>query len=896
MKRSALHRYLRFWHPDVEDDVDEELRFHMEMRERDYVASGLGPNEAHAEAVRRFGKFESVREICYEIGHQRERSTRIADFMQGVRNDVVFALRQLARNPGFTIAAVVTLALGIGANSLVFDVVNAVLLRPLPGIATPGRVITVNHVSVSYPSYRDFRDASAVVTSVAAFNDQSTAVSDGKRAEMASVGVVSGNYFGVLGVTPLRGRLLVPSDDDPGSRPVAVLSAGFAQHFFPGDESIVGRTIYLNGAPVTIVGLASKDFHGTQLDSRDDMWISIHSWMGLAPTPYSSLNVDMRGWSWLRLIGRLRPGATIEQATSALKLSAVRQEAAYPDAVGQLSGRVTNTSVTLVEQSAISSISHETTVRSAVIVAAVVAIVLLIACANVSNLLIARAMSRRREMGVRIAIGARRGRLVRQLLTEAAVLAIIAAVVGLLLTQLGLQALTHVSVTDGFSFATLGVQLGGRVAVYTLAVALVASVLFSVVPTLHSTRAEMTGALKDGVPGGGRSQPRLHRALLMAQVSLSLVLVIAAGLFVRSLQHALATDPGFDGSHVATASISVGLIRSDSARAGLIYGSVTRQLVRAPGVQVAAWGTSLPLDRLADVDGFALDDYVPGPNERLMVQVSDVSPGYFEAFSIPLIKGRLFDERDGPSTPNVAIINQTMARQYWRNGTPIGKRILFGDDTVTVVGVVRDIKYHELREDPVPFVYRVLGQHFNTSGLAPQNLVVRSSGPPAAMLGLIRRTLHHVAPEVPVYDVVTFDERTGHTVFAQRLGTVVLGLFSVIALIITAVGIYGVVAYGVKQRTHEIGIRVALGARTRSVLSVILIENLTLIAAGVAAGLALSAVLMRTVSSFLFGIGDMDAATFCAASALLLGVGITAALIPALRATRVDPVIALRSE
>ncbi|MEO7216923.1 MAG: ABC transporter permease [Gemmatimonadaceae bacterium] len=886
---------MRFWRPDVKSDVDDELRFHLEMRERDFIANGVSSEEARTQAVVRFGNLTEVRESCYQIGQQRERRTRATDFISGVRNDVVFALRQLARNRGFTIAAVLTLALGIGANGLVLGLVNAVLLRPLPGVAEPDRLIAVTGTAISYPSFEDFRNGNPALTGVAAYSERSTAVSNGQHTEIAPVAAVTGSYFRVLGVKAARGRLLTDRDDKPGAPPTAVLSAKFASRFFPGEADVVGRSLNLNGMPVTVVGIAQEDFQGLRVDSPEPVWISAHTWMTLAPSSYAGRSLQGRGWRWLDMFGRLKPGATAEQAKATFNVSASRQEAAYPSDERGLAKAIATSPISTVGSSAL-SVDHDTVVRAAAIVTAVVAIVLLVACANVSNLLLARARARKREIGIRTAIGASRGRVVRQLLTETVVLALIAAVVGLAVTQLGLRIMSHLSLADGISIASLGVHVDGTVAGATVLVALVAGLIFGAIPALKTTQGGVTDALKNGTPGAGHMRSGAQRALLIAQVALSLTLLIGAGLFTRSLQRALSTDPGFDGSHVAVASIYVGLIRSDSARASQIYGAVTTQLNAVPGVRAAAVASALPLADGSDSYRFTLDDFTPPDGTRLQVEVSDVSPKYFNAFSIPILRGRVFNDRDVATAPHVAVINETMAHRYWREANPLGRRINFGGDTVTVIGVVRDVRYHELHEAPIPFVYRVLNQQIAESGLSPVNIVVRTIGNPAAAIEMIRRVMHDVAPEVPVYREATFDERSGHTIFAQRLGASVLGLFGVLALVITAIGIYGVVGYGVAQRTREIGIRIALGARTRSILRIVLIDNITTIVMGLAIGLVLSIALTRTVNSFLFGISATDALTFFTASILLLGVGTAATLIPALRAARVDPVIALRNE
>lgn len=897
MKTPSWRRYLRFWRPNVEADVDDELRFHLEMRERDLVAGGLTPDEAHRRTLLRFGSVSDVRESLYEMGHRRERHIRTAELVSSIGGDIVFALRQLVRNGSFTIAAVITLALGIGANAVIFGLVNAILLRPLPGVVSPDRLITVDGYSVAYPSYRDFRDANPALSDLAAFSSRTTAVSSAGRTIATSAAVVSGNYFKLLGIRASAGRLLLPRDDQAGVAPVAVLSESFAKSLFSDGVDPVGRTIDLNGYPAVVVGVISANFHGTELDNPQSLWLTIRGWSAVAPADYASLGVDNRGWGWLYMIGRLRDGASLQSATAAFNVSASRQEAAYPRNAEGLAKTVAANPPTIATDAAMPSVSHSTMVKSATIVLAVVAIVLLIACANVSNLLLARAMRRRREMAVRMAIGAGRGRMMRQLLTETLVLSGVAATIGLIGTMFANRWIAHLTLANTFSFETLGVRIDTRVTAFTILVALAASVVFGVGPALHGANdRDMTVALKDGAPGGGTSRSRLRRSLLVAQIALSLILLIGAGLFTRSLQRALAVDPGFDGSDVALGTINVGLIPRDSARASEIYNSLTRKLQSMPGVASVAISTTVPLDRGTDSEGFRLDDYIPPRGRAGSLELADVSPGYFKTFRIPLVRGRLFSEQDTPGALHAAIINQTMAHRYWNGRDPLGKRILFGGDTVTVVGVVRDSKYHELSEPAQPFVYRVLGQQLRRSGLFSQNISVRGSGNPSALIGLIRRAVSEAAPEVPLYDLSTFEESTGHAVFAQRLGAVALGLFGALAVIMTAVGIYGVVGYGVSQRTREMGVRIALGARARSVLSLILFDNLATIAIGLVIGVAVSALLTRSISGFLFGISPLDTFTFASSCVVLIVVGSVAALIPALRATRVDPAIALRTD
>ncbi len=887
-------RAFRFGRADVPRDVDRELRFHLEMAERDNLAAGMPPEQARAEAIRRFGDVARVRGTLEDMGRRREREARAADLLDDLRRDAGYALRQLGRSRGFTAAAVITLALGIGANGLMFGFADALLLRPLPGIREPARLIEVSRPSMSYPSYRDFREANPTLAGLAAFSDRSMSISDGEHTDLSEVGVVSGNYFSVLGVGTTRGRTLGDADDAPGAPPAAVISADFAKRFFGAGADPMGRVIKLNGFATTIVGVAPEHFRGTRLVGTRALWISIHTWMEMAPSSFAGLSLERRGWSWLTMVGRLRPGATLEQGTADLNTAAKRQEAEYP---GPTPKNFRMEQVNTGEHAAVPGDARDMVVRFVAVLIGVVAIVLLIACANVANLLLSRAAGRRREIGVRVALGAGRGRLIRQLITESVVLALLAAVVGLVATQLATRALAGVSLAGGWlSFATLDLHVDARVAAYTGAVALAASIIFGLAPALQSTPRDLVASLKDGAPGSGRGRSRLRRALLVAQVALSLTLLIGAGLFTRSLTRALRADVGFDGDRVAAASVDVGLVRYDSSRAGQYYDAVIRELSAAPGLRYAAWGSVLPLDPGYDAESFTVEGYVPAKDEKLQVQEAAVSAGYLEAFSVPLVRGRLFTGRDDASTPHVIVINESMAKRYWPEGDAIGRRVVFSGDTTSVIGIVRDIHYHDLREQPAPFAYRLLAQNLRYAGLQPMSLVVRTSGDPAAALGTLRTVLRRTSVDVPVYDLGTFHERTGHVVLTQQLGAVVLGLFGALALVIAAVGVYSVAAYAASQRTREIGIRMALGARSGAVLRLVLAENMVALGLGLAIGLALSAALAPAMSSFLFGVTATDVPTYAGVALALLAIGVGAALVPAWRATRLDPVTALHAE
>ena len=892
MGEPSWRRYLRFWGRDVRADVDDELRFHLDMSTQESVEEGMQPDEARAEAIRRFGDLARVRETCRRIGDRRQRHMHTADQLATLRQDAEYALRQLVRSPTFTVTAVLTLALGIGANSSIFSLIDAVLLRPLPGIREPDQLVEMTSFGISYPAYRDFRDASRGVLDLAAFRPRPMALRVGDRTELVTGGLVSGNFFTVLGASATHGRTLGEGDDSSESPAAAVVSHRFWRRSLAGDPHVLGRTVSLNGGRVTIVGVLERDFRGTRLVGVPDIWIPINAWSGVAPSSFAHLSIEQRGWSWLSTVGRLAPGATPQQAQSVLALASDRQYALHPTETERRSNLRIESAVT---RTLGGGTMHASVRALLIMLGGVVTLVLLIACANIANLLLARASRRRREIGVRLALGASRGRLVRQLITEALILALIGGAVGLLGAWLFIGLLGRVTLGDQISLGALELGVDGRALTFTFGLAVITGLVFGLAPAIQASRPDAVSALKDGSRSDRRQRLRLRDTLLVTQVAMSLVLLIGAGLFVRSLQHALATDLGFRADGVALAAVDPGLVQLDPDRAYGYYEEVDRRIAAIPGVVSVTRATTVPLSGDENFESARIEGYVAGADERIALPLNYVGHDYLRTLQIPLVRGRPFEVRDTRASPKVAIVNETLAERYWAGQDPVGRRLFMSTDTITIIGVARTTRYVELGETPQPHVYLLFAQHPD-SWLSRTALLVRTAGDPERHLGIIRRELTAAAPEVPVVSLGTFGDQLNALLLPQRAAATLLGAFGILALLVAAVGIYGVVAYGVSRRTREIGIRMALGARPMGVLGLVMGEGLTRVATGVLIGLALALASSRIAETLLLGVSRTDPLAFAGASLILLAVAAVATLVPARRATAIDPSSALRSE
>jgi putative ABC transport system permease protein len=812
--------------------------------------------------------------------------------MQNLWQDLRYGARMLLKNPGFTLIAVITLALGIGANTAIFSVVYSVLLRPL-AVEEPAALVAITNDTVSYPAYTDFRDQNHVFSGVMAFSGRAMSLSQGGQPELISGGVVTGNYFDVLGVKAIVGRTFLPEEDrTPGTHPVTVLSHRLWQQRFNSDRSVVGKSLRLNGENFTIIGVAPPGFRGTRLDSLPDLWAPIAMWPRLATGSLAKLDIGMRGWGWLSVVGRMRPGVSIERAETELNFLAKQQEQTYPRGTPKgfhVELHSLTTAFTGMR-------GRQDVVRFLWLLMTAVGAALAIACANVANLLLARAGVRRKEIAVRLALGADRRRLVRQLLTESVLLSLIGGVTGLLIAVWAIDMLGAFKLAEGVALEKLGLGLKREVLGFTFFLSLVTGLAFGLAPALQASKTDLVSTLKDQVSTTTPSRSHLRNSLVAVQVALCLLLLISTGLFVRSLRRALNLNLGFNPERVATVSVNLGLQRYDETRADAFFGQLSERIAASPGVQSASWAAVVPLGEERWTESFQIEGYQPQPGERMSVDTNFVTPDYFRTLEIPLLQGHDFIARDRAGAPNVAIINQAMARKYWPGQDPIGKRFIKGKTDITIIGVAQDAKFQNLREQPQPQVFLPLAQRMSDAGLGRVTFLVRTAGDPTSIFPSVAREVRQLDDTLPLFNVKPLGENISDLLTAQRLGSALLGLFSMLALTLSVIGIYGVVAYSVSQRTREIGIRLALGAQRRDILRLVLGQGSIPILLGIILGTAAAAVVTRMMAGFLYGVAATDPAAFAGSTLLLSAAALLASYVPARRATKVDPMAALRTE
>jgi predicted permease len=812
--------------------------------------------------------------------------------MEAFWQDLRYSARALWKRPGFTITVAMTLALGIGANATIFTWIKAVLLESLPGVTRPDQLVEIwgatrhnSALSTSYLDYLDFRNHNAAFSGLIAHQVLPLNFGRGDKPERVRGAIVSGNYFDVLGVKAVIGRTFLPEEDlTPNSHPVAVIGYGLWQRSFGSDPHIVGRTITLNEHDFTIIGVAPADFASPFAGVAIDVWTPVMM-KDYVARPHFSLTD--RGSRWLMVMGRLKPGATLSQARSNVAAIARQLEETYPKTNEQLGVEAYS-----IEQS---PYSLKRSLQSAlVILMAVVAVVLLIACANVANLQLARATSRRKEIAVCVALGARRQRLVRQMLTESLVLASVGAVLGLTLafwTARFLPAFLPPYAT-GSNFHT---RPDAAIFTFTAALTVIATLLFGLAPALQASKPNLVAALKENTVLVGRGQHRvsLRHGLVVTQVALSMVALISAGLFVRSLREAYEANPGFDLNHVLLASFDPFLSGYDEDRGREFYRLLVERARTLPGVQSATLARRLPLTlggiAFANV---AIDGYTPSPNEDMRLNYETVGPHYFQTMRIPLAQGRDFDERDREHAQQVVVINETMARRYWPSGGALGQRLKLTKDWLVIVGIAKDVKNRSLIEPPQPFLYLPLLQDYRSDMI----LVIRTDMDPEQAFHGVLSEVATLDTAMPIFDVKTLEEHVGISLYLQRMAATLLTIFGVLALSLSALGLYGVMAYAVSQRTRELGIRISVGAKQGDVLKLILRQALILSAVGMTCGLIVALAVTRYSAHLLYGISPTDPVTFTLVAALIMVITLVAGYFPARRATRIDPVIALRSE
>jgi putative ABC transport system permease protein len=825
--------------------------------------------------------------------------------MNTLAQDLKYSLRVLVKNPSFTLVAVLSLALGIGANTSIFTIINAVLLNPLPVKDVPRLVqldttdkktmVTVANATklgLSFPNYRDYAQQADVFSGFAAFQPTVLTLSGrGPEPKQFQGFLVSANYFDVLGVSAEIGRTFLPDEDKkPGGNTVAVLSYGMWTREFGADRSLIGRNITLNGNSYTVIGVTPPGFKGTFLfSSAAQIWIpvSMHSQV-LAG--FIEDNFEDRRFLDFFTFGRLKPGVTLSQAQASVETIAARLEKEYPkDNAGR------SAALTPLADAALGVNQHGQVVMAGGVMMGVVGLVLLIACVNLANLLLAQAARREKEMTVRSALGASGSRLLRQSLTESVALALMGGAAGLLVAAWGRTVLW--SLRPAFLEQTdLSLALDGRVLAFTLGLSVLTGILFGIFPALKVSRPNLNETLKSGGRSGtmawGRS--RFRHALVVSEIALALIALTGAGLFLRSLRFAEQIDPGFESQKLFTINFDLGSQHYDEARGIQFFRDAAERVTSVAGVRSAAVAANPPLG-----GGIARTVFIEGQDENsgqrgTLTTIDPISNGYFQSLGIPLLHGRTFTDADRKDTAQVAIVTAAMARHFWPGADPIGKRFHFFGETMLreVVGEVADTVQFAVGEEPQPVVYLPETQSYSPVA----TLFVRTAGDPRSVVATVQAQVQSLDRNLALTNVTTISDALKDGLWAPRMGAIMLGAFAGLALVLAAVGIYGVLSYSVSQRVQEVGIRMALGAKPGQVLWLVVGQGLKLALVGVAIGLPLAFLFARAISSMLFGVKPADPATFVGVPAILLGVALAACYIPARRATKVDPLVALRYE
>ncbi|HWY48215.1 MAG TPA: ABC transporter permease [Bryobacteraceae bacterium] len=825
--------------------------------------------------------------------------------------DVRYALRGLRKSPMFTIVALLSLGLGIGANTAVFSLMDQALLRSLP-VKHPEQLVLFSAkgprrgqvntsygdiYTFSYPMYRDFRDGNQVFSGVLARFPISFSASWHDQTERIYGDLVSGNYFDVLGVHAAIGRTFTPEEDRrPGANPVVVLSYGYWKGRFGGDPGVLNQTILLNAHPMTIVGIAQPGFKGVGVGEAPDVFVPMMMRNQMSPLMN---DLENRRSMWLNIFGRLKPGISLQQAEAALNTSwrpILELEAKDLNFSPRLREQFLNRHLSLLEgRKGISAASSQ--ISSAIVVLmCMVGLLLLIACANVANLLIARATARQREISIRLAMGASRMRLVRQWLVESLLLALGGGMLGMLVAEWTGEALLKFLPSDQ-SMLGISSQPDQRVLLFALALSVVTGVLFGIVPSLQATKAELASTLKDqaaAVLGGGRSHLRLRKSLVVTQVALSLMLLIGAGLFARSLYNVKNIDAGFHTDHLISFAVQPSLSGYSQERMRALFEQLQQNIARLPGIRAASLAEVTLLSGDNEDTSIQIEGYQAKEDEDMVVAQNKIGPGFFATLGIPLLAGRDFTNADGPKAPLTVIVNERLAKHYFGDENPIGRRIQFRreKDSIEIVGVVRDGKIVDLREKPLRCIYLPYAQ----AEIGYMTFYARTTQQPSAAAQMLREEVRRQDPNLPIFNVRTMVRQIDESLFMDRLVAALSASFGALATLLAAVGLYGVMAYMVVRRTREIGIRMALGAGRREVLRLVMKEVVMLAAAGIGIAVLASLGMGRLIQSQLLDVSARDPWVMAAATLVLGAVALLAGFLPALRATRVDPLTALRYE
>jgi macrolide transport system ATP-binding/permease protein len=887
--REPFHMFCRrltalFRRQRLEDDLDEELRSHLEMAVELNCRKGMTAEDARREAMKNFGGVEQTKEIY--------RDQRGLPMIESTLQDLRFGLRMLRRSPGFSVLAILCLTLGIGANAAVFSWVEGILFRPYPAVTRQEQLLALTGTArgeseptgISWPDILDLQRSCTLIDSFIVTKIMGTTLSIGDRAEVTTGSIVSANYFDAIGVHPILGRGFEPGEDSGrNAHPVTVISYQLWQGRFKGDPRIIGKTQRLNNVVHTIVGVAPEGFYGTFVGWAMQFWVPASMEETFEAGGYK---LEDRGARWIESYVRLKPGVLPAQAQQEISAVAQRLETDYPT-----TNRGRGLKLWPLWQTPFNNAN--TLLPTLEIMLVVVVFVLLIACANVGNLLLVRSFARRHEMTVRLAIGAGRGRLLKQLFTEGLILSAFGAAGGLLVAHWCRHALVLLFPARGGVAMHLPGEIDWRVLALSAGVCVIATLLLGLVPAMQTRKIDLAGALKSdsaGVVGGG-GRAWIRSSLVVVQVSLSFVLLVGAGLLLQSLKKIRNTSPGFSTHEVLDTAVNLTAAGYDAQRAQSFQDELLERVKALPGVESAAFGRMTPLSYGSfSSTPIAVDGYQPPPEEQPVVEYNEVGPNYLVTMGIPLVSGREFTRADDEKAALVAVVNETMAAKYWRGKNPVGERVQVKGRWMQVVGVAKDSKYQSVRETPKPFFYVTLRQNFSRGA----GLYIRTPLSPETMATALAREVHALDGNLAIFEVITLQEQVDRSTSPQQVAVTLVGVLGGLALLLAAIGLYGVMSYAVSQSTRELGLRMALGAGASNLWRLVLSRGLALTAGGVLLGATVALGLTRLLGNLLYKVSPRDPLAFGSAFVVMTIAALAACFLPAWRATRTDPARALR--
>ena len=875
-------------------DLDDEVQFHLQQQIDEYISQGMSREEARYAALRSLGGMQQIKEECREARH--------VNFVNSFGQDLRFGLRILRRNPGFSILTILCLTVGIGATAAVFSWIEGVLFRPFPAVAHQERMVAITgteaggfdkgwlgccYTDLSWPDLLDFRRSSTLMDWFIVDRITGTTLNIGERAEHATGSVVSSNYFQALEIHPFLGRGF-NSDEDWGrnGHPVVVISYWLWKERFHSDPEIIGRKQILNGVPHTIVGVTPEGFYGTFVGYPMQFWVPVSMQEKFAGGGYQ---LEDRGGAWIEGFARLKPGVTLSQAQAEMSALAKRLETEYPT-----TNRGRGVKLFPLWKTPFNQAGNLGPTLGISLLA--VFFLLLIACANVSGLLLVRSLARRHEMTVRLAVGCRRGRLSRQLMTEGLILSVLAGATGLAVAYFSRNLLAVFFPLSSVMDTRLSGHIDWRVLAFSVGVCLVSTLIFTLVPAFQTSRLDIAGALnaESATSFGSRAKSRVRSTMVLAQVALSFILLVGGSLFLESLQQLRTADPGFATDNVLATHFDLVGAGYDAQRARHFRDDLLDRVQALPGVQAAAWEKVRPFSYAGYFSApIAVDSYQPAPDERPTVDYNQVGPGYFTTMEIPILSGREFSRGDNETTRPVAIVNQQMVSKYWHGEDPVGKRIQLTDRWLYVVGVAKDSKYSSFAEGTKPFLYVCMGQ---VQGINA-DLIMRTGQAPGALASALSQQVHSIDPGLGIEDLTTMRDHMNLTALSsQKVVVSLLIIFAGIALSLAAVGLYGVLSYSVSQGRREFGLRMALGAGASNLFRVVMYRGLVLSAGGILLGLIAAVALTRLISigSLLYRVNPANPLIFAAASLLMIAISLGACFVPAWRASRTNPLQALR--